>query len=58
MVGGGESGLRQSEEVFPVPCGSLQECALSVTKERETETPTRAGQSINVPWIGLQGHSL
>ena len=37
---------------FPMLCGSLKECALSVTMERQTEILTIAGQ-INAQWMGL-----
>lgn len=43
--------------IFPVPCGSLQECALSVTMERQTEILTVAGQSLPLNgWVYRPPH--
>ena len=56
-VSGEQSGSKQSKNIFPMLCGSLQECALSVTMERETEILTVAGQSLTLSgWLYRPPH--
>lgn len=50
-------GSRQNRHIFPVLCGFLQECALSVSMEKHTEILTVARQSLMLSgWVYRPPH--